>query len=292
MKTLVSVVIALLVVGNVVSVALLFQLSPASPGSPSTGFEDSGLLTRLGELDDRLERIERDLSLRTEAGAVPTGGESTAVVSAPAVDLSPVIERLSSMERAIQEMRDVEAELDAEKLRQTRQQQFTEEDGYTVADALLAERKFNVAANGYLEFLKAHPDHPDARDLMNKAAQAFHGGGYTEKAVWLKEQMLEQFPESRGDLLYDLALFNKQLDRYDQAIAQVSESAELAPTDERRMWRLLYRAYLVSQRDGNQAAIPLYAEIEKSALAAGASGPAREARQKIALLEGDGGETR
>ncbi len=280
--------IAFLVVGNIVSVTLLVLRDPGEPLGSIDRVDDESLVAAIQSLDAKLDRLEAAFEAESSLANrhLPVSGEGAQpIVSAAAPDLTPVLDRLALIEQTLAEMKDVNDELAAAELREKRQAQFRAEDGFSVADELLSQKKFAVAANGYLEFLNAHPDHPDAPDLTDKAAEAFRRAGYEEKAIWLKEQMLDQFPDRRGDTLHSLAVMKKQLHRYDEAIAHATEAAELAKNDESRLWRLLYRAYLFGQRDGDEAALPVYREIERAARSAGSGGPANQAREKIAAIE-------
>jgi tetratricopeptide (TPR) repeat protein len=147
--------------------------------------------------------------------------------------------------------------------------QYRSEDGAVIAEELLAQGKLAAGANGILAFLESHPDHPDTQDLMRRARNAFQQSGYLDKALWLHGEIMKKFPEHRGGDLHLLATLEKRMKKYDEAMQHFNESLDLANTDQDRMTRLLSRAELVHERDGDRAGLEAYRDVERSARAAG-----------------------
>ncbi|MBI4604230.1 MAG: hypothetical protein HY721_19905 [Planctomycetes bacterium] len=166
-----------------------------------------------------------------------------------------------------------------------RQEQFRAEDGFTLADELLVQKQFALGANGILTFLDAHPNHPDTRDLMKKARGAFLEAGYGEKALWLQDEIMKKSPESRGAELYSLAMLEKRLRKTEDALRHINESVELATTDQDRMNRMFYRAYLLHQRDGEEVGLQAYREVERLSKAVGYAVTRDEAGKRAAEIE-------
>ena len=66
-----------------------------------------------------------------------------------------------------------------------------------------------------------------------------------------------------------LAMLEKRMKKHDDAMRHFDESVELAATDQDRVSRLLSRAELVHERDGDSAGLEAYREVERLARAAG-----------------------
>lgn len=283
---------------NIVTIALLLDRPDAAPsGRVDVVTDDGGTVTPLLEAIDALrgdvERLSRDVATRSALPAetsAPSRDDDSSAAFVPAETLlsarfDAVTERLDRIESTLTTMRDANEEVAAAQLREQRQEQFRAEDGYVLADELLAQKQYAVGANGILSFLEAHPDHPDARDLMRKACDAFRDAGYGEKALWVQNEMLKRYPESRGEDLYSLAMLEKRLRRIDDAFRSISESVDLATTVQTRMNRMFYRAYLIHERDGDAAGLAAYREVEQTARAAGISNPADEAGRRANEIE-------
>ena len=278
--------IAVLAIGNVVSLAWILTREPDRRvvAPPVDDAAADRLAAAIDGINERLDQLSASLDTRAVSAAadafVGETAERAASAPAPARSDAAVLARLDAIDETLQTMRDTTAEIAAAQLREERKQQFRTENGFAAADELLAEKQFSLAASGYLEFLEHHPDHPDARDIMQKARDAFRRGGYGDKALWLHEQMMEKYPAHRGEDLYALALMEKQSGKLDSAIERMDESVSLAENPSRRMWRLHYRAYLFHQRDGDVAGLDAYREVEKLARAAGVDDVAKNAKQR------------
>ena len=109
----------------------------------------------------------------------------------------------------------------------------------------------------------------DTQDLMRRARNAFQQSGNLDKALWLHGEIMKKFPEHRAGDLHLLAILEKRMKKYDDAMHHFNESVELAATDQDRVSRLLSRAELVHEREGDSAGLEAYRELERLARAAG-----------------------
>ncbi|MEM7231933.1 MAG: hypothetical protein AAF517_07155 [Planctomycetota bacterium] len=265
MQKFAAAMIAVLVVGQLCTLGLLVDRD--SGPKPIYTADGTPASPDLAPLAKELQSLREDVrALRASVGG---GTPSVNGNGEPVASDSALLERLDRLEEMISSMKEVNEEVALAKLRNERQARFREEDGYVLADELLAQKKFAVGANGILSFLDAHPDHPDARDLMKKARDAFEDAGYREKAMWLHEEIMKKFPEKRGDDLYRLALLKKQIRKFDEAIGHINESLDLAESNQDRVNRMFYRAYLIHQRDGDPAGLVAYRDVAKQAAAIG-----------------------
>jgi tetratricopeptide (TPR) repeat protein len=270
-KFSVGLIVSVVVVGNVVTSTILLR--------------DSGPVGNLASVADwgaaaaaQREAID---ALRKEVGrlsdVVASMPSSSTVTIDPAraggVDLAArfdeVIKRLDALEKSIAAKNEATDELAVIKLREKLQEQYRAEDGFAIAEELIAQGKFAAGGNGILAFLESHPDHPDAQDLMRRARNAFQQSGNLDKALWLHGEIMKKFPEHRGGDLHLLALLEKRMKKHDDAMHHFDESVELARTDQDRMSRMLSRAELVHERDGDSAGLEAYRELERLARAAG-----------------------
>jgi hypothetical protein len=104
---------------------------------------------------------------------------------------------------------------------------------------------------------------------MRRARNAFQQSGNLDKALWLHGEIMKKFPEHRGGDLHSLAMLEKRMKRFDDAMHHFDESVTLASTDQDRISRLLSRAELVQERDGDSAGLEAYREVERLAGEAG-----------------------
>src|SRR4030095_11877884 len=152
-----------------------------------------------------------------------------------------VIKRLEALQKSIVAKNEAGDELAGLKLRDKLREQYRTEDGAVIAEELLAQGKLAAGGNGILAFLESHPDHPDTQDLMRRARTAFQQSGYLNKALWLHGEIMKKFPEHRGGDLQLLAMLEKRMKKYDEAMQHFNESVDLAKNDRARMRRLLSR---------------------------------------------------
>jgi len=270
-KFSVGLIISVIVLGNVITSILLLR--------------DSGPVGDLASVHDwraaaaaQREAID---ALRKEVGRLSVDVASVLSPSTVTVDpaegkgidlaarFDEVIQRLEALEKSIAAKDDASDELAVLELRKKLQEQYRAEDGFAIAEELLAQGKFAAGGNGILTFLESHPDHPDAQDLMRRARDAFQQSGNLDKALWLHGEIMKKFPEHRGGDLHLLALLEKRMKKLDDAMNHFNESVDLASTDQDRMKRLLSRAELVQERDGDAAGLEAYRELERLARAAG-----------------------
>jgi tetratricopeptide (TPR) repeat protein len=280
--------VSVVVVGNVINFILLLRLRDSGQVGGLTSMGDGGA----GAAAQR-EAIE---SLREDVGRLSVAVASRPSSSAGTIDpveargldlaarFNDVIERLEALEKSIAAKNEASDALAALKLRDKLQEQYRAEDGFAIAEELLAQGKFAAGGNGILTFLEAHPDHPDKQDLMRRARNAFQQSGYLDKALWLHGEIMKKFPEHRGGDLQSLAILEKRMKKYDDAMNHFNESVELAATDQDRMSRMLSRAELVHERDGDSGGLEAYREVERLARAAGIE-LADEAKKRADRIE-------
>ncbi len=225
----------------------------------------------MGEMKDSLDLLELSIASRTENDGIS----------------DEWAQRIESLESNLEEMQNTLTSLSLEAHSQKREEIFRSEFGYEKADEYFELRNFTVAGNGYLQFLEAHPDHPDARDVLQKARDAFLEANYHGKAEWVQTQVMERNPEFLAEDAYKMAWMLKQQRRYDEAISYIDQAAEAARNDVDRLWRRSYRAFLIQQRDGNSAGIDAYNELLKEIDRANLSDKALgdDARSRIANLK-------
>jgi tetratricopeptide (TPR) repeat protein len=256
-------------VGLMVSVVVVGQIITSVH---LLGLRNSGPVGGLSSVDVAAQREAID-SLREAVGRLTAATMSRATPSTVAVDpaarFDEVIRRLAALEKTIAAKNEASDQLAELKLRDKLREQYRAEDGSAIAEELLAQGKFAAGGNGILTFLESHPDHPDTQDLMRRARNAFQQSGYLDKALWLHGEIMKKFPEHREGDLYQLAMLEKRMKKYDEAMQHFNESVELARTEQDRLNRLLSRAELVHERDGDSAGLEAYREVERSARAAG-----------------------
>jgi hypothetical protein len=116
--------------------------------------------------------------------------------------------------------------------------------------------------------------------LQERGGQA----GYLDKALWLQGEIMKKYPEHRAGDLYQQAMLEKRMKRYDDALRDLDESLALGSTDQDRISRLLDRAEIIEQRDGASAGLASYREVERIASDAGHDA-ANEARKRADRIE-------
>ena len=260
-----GVIIAIVVLGAL-QVAILLTLL-ARPDSVDFGLGDGGPVVgdthRVARIEDQLERLEvavdeaRD-SVRALARSVGKSGGATEgenARTALAVDAA-FADRLESLTRAVEDLASrpsMSIPVDPEAI--------VAADGYLIADRLADEGRPGRAADAYLRFVEAHRDHPDAKDLQQKARDQLLKAGYASKAIDVQRDLVERYEASPRDFLR-LAQMEKGQRLYDEAIASAGRAIELEAHDEQRMWHELYRAWYVELRDGDAAALDEYRRVQ------------------------------
>jgi hypothetical protein len=270
-KFSVGLIVSVVVVGNVITSVLLLRDSGPVGGLASVD-EWSAAAAAQREAIDSLRKDVEGLSVDV-ASILSSSKVTIDPAKAEGIDLAArfdeVIKRLEALEKSIAAKDGASDELATLKLREKIQEQYRAENGFAIAEELIAQGKLAAGGNGILTFLESHPDHPDTQDLMRRARNAFQQSGNLDKALWLQGEIMKRFPEHHGGDLHLLAMLEKRMKKNDDAMRHFNESVELASTDQERMTRLLSRAELVHERDGDSAGLKAYREVEREARAAG-----------------------
>ena len=282
-KFAVGLIVSLVVVGNVITSLLLLRASRPLGDLASRNDGIAAQREAIDSLRKEVSRLSTLLASRGSPSKVAIDPEETNAVDLVS-RLDEVIKRLESLEKSIAGKNEVSDELALLKLREKLQEQYRADDGFAIAEELLAQGKFAAGGNGILTFLESHPDHPDTQDLMRRARSAFEQSGNLDKALWLQQEIMKKFPEHRGGDLHLLALLEKRMKKQDDALQHFNESVDLAVTDQERINRLLSRAELVHELNGDSAGLEAYREVERLAKAAGIES-ADEARKRADRIE-------
>jgi tetratricopeptide (TPR) repeat protein len=146
---------------------------------------------------------------------------------------------------------------------------FASPQGALKADEYFEAGKYSIAAEGYLTYLRHNPEDPDDRSIMGRARNSYQRAGYSDMAIWVQEQMMENFPESRVNDLQQLAAMEKEAGLLDDAISHAAESAELDNNTQSKMWTRLYWAWYHQLRDGPAAGLDAYRQVQQEIISAG-----------------------
>ncbi|HEY2979814.1 MAG TPA: hypothetical protein VGJ22_01425 [Anaerolineales bacterium] len=269
--------------GHVITSTLILGLRNSGPVGGLSSVDAAAQREAIDSLRESVDRLSVAASSRPSSSTVTFDPAGSGAVDL-AARFDEVIKLLKALEKSIVAKNEASDELAGLKLRDKLREQYRTEDGSVIAEELLAQGKFAAGGNGILTFLEAHPDHPDTQDLMRRARNAFQQSGYLDKALWLHGEIMKKFPEHRGGDLHLLAMLEKRMKKYDEAMQHFNESVELAKTEQDRMSRLLSRAELVHERDGDSAGLEAYREVERSAKAAGIEA-GDEARKRADSIE-------
>ncbi len=267
-------VLVFLVVANLGLSIHLLTREPTPSAAPGLGRSDAESTGDVGENFASLQNAVQKLSNEVETLAARGADEEMG-------------ERIAAVESGLEQVRKSIENLDFKKISEERNEIFRGELGYEKADEFMEAGAFAVAGNGYLQFLEANPEHPDARNIMHRARDAFARAGYNEKALWVQEEVIKNFPEFAGRDKYVMAMMLRKARRYDEALAQMEESVDLAKNDTERINRAFYRAYLIHQRDGNHAGVQAYRDLSKDIAQVGFTDQnvGKETLKRIADLE-------
>jgi hypothetical protein len=270
-----------MIMAGVVSALVCALVIRSWRGPHAPGVQRSSGVASAGDQGVRAEliRLQRELDLMKS--------EAAAAATAAAKSGEEASKRLKAIEAEMARLGKLAEVVAPAQSAESRAELFSAEDGYVKADEFFELEKFVIAGEGYLTFLQNHPDHPDAHDIMKRARNAFQRAGYTDKAFWVQQEMIKAFPQQQAADLMELAMMEKDARRYDDAINHAAESAAMAANDEDRFWRLLYRAWYIELRDGPEASLTAYREVQSMINAAGydQKGPGNRARDRIADLE-------
>ena len=281
-----ALLIAVVGLNLALSICLLATRNDDSQAQPAGS---TGVLSK-SDPDDRQKLAQAVAGIRSEvaqlqetlAGVLPptdSGSESEdAIVS--------LADRLSSMEQSINKLQSAMNGITLESSSAERDALFLGEDGHLKADEYAAAEKWAVAGEGYLKFLEAHPDHPDHRNILERARNAFNRAGYIDKAIWAQKEMMRIYPESRATDLMTLSRMEKNSGRYGTAAQHAEEAATLDKTSN-RYWDLLYAACYTQLDQGPQAGLDYYRTVQRQIIDAGFGDGklGEQARENIEHLE-------
>lgn len=195
-------------------------------------------------------------------------------------------DRLASIERSLERLQSALNGISIESVSEERAKLFAAENGHLKADEYFAAEKYAVAGEGYLRFLEHHPEHPDHRNILERARNSFRKAGYLEKAMWAQEELMRLYPEHRARDLMALAGMEKANGSYAEAARHAAEATSLEQTGQRH-WYGLFAAWYTELAQGPQAGLAYYRKIEQEIIAAGYQNDklGRRARESIELLE-------
>lgn len=249
----------------------------ARPTGPATAANQD-----IKELQKQIAALRSEVSRITASSQPGSAGQAAGVpvTTSPAIDA-----RLRNIETNLAQLQSAMNGVSIEKSSATRAELFAAEEGYLKADEYFEAGKYAIAGEGYLTFVQHHPDHPDVREVLKKARDAFLKAGYNDKAFWVHEEMMKQFPQHQVADVWEQAQLEKQAGLYDAAVTHASQAAELAATPEERLWRRLYWAWYVQLRDGTPAGIAAMQQVQNEIVAAGVSNPKLAQRAREKLLE-------
>jgi tetratricopeptide (TPR) repeat protein len=222
------------------------QASPASP-------------TALGETTDTAAIETRMSSIERALGQQPTKGTNIAALT----------DRLSAVERSLAKLQTSFEGISLETASEERDTLFRAEDGNLKADEYFAAGKYAIAGEGYLAFLEANPDHPDAYDILKRASNSFARAGYHDKAIWAQNELMTNLGERRTTDVAALAQLEKDAGRLDDAIAHAAEAAEIATGPQQALWNKMYWAWYNQLRDGDQAGLDAYRQVQQEIIDGG-----------------------
>lgn len=194
-------------------------------------------------------------------------------------------QRVATLEAQVKSLQQALAGVNLEKASAERNLLFAAEEGYLKADEYAAAGQHAIAGEGYLTFLQKHPEHPDARDVMKKARDAFLKAGYKDKAFWVHEEMMKANPQHQPADIEELAYLEKEAGRYDTAAAHMAQAAQLDPNVESRLWKRLYWAYYMQLGNGNAAGLEALRQVQQEITASGVTNPLLHQRAQEHLIE-------
>ena len=280
-----NVVVAVALMSICVSLLAYFKRSGGDDATAKQKVErasqpPSALPTNDGEPDARIrQRLER---LEAALGSSPQGdAEAESETAAPSID-----DRLTSLEASIAKLQSAFNGISLESASEERDELFRGEDGHLKADEYFAAGKFAIAGEGYLKFLEANPDHPDAFNILGRARNSFKRAGYMDKAIWAQEELIKNAGQPRSQDLSTLANLEKMNGQYEEAAQHVDEAADMLEGSD-RLWKRLYWAWYTQLGEGNDAGVTAYREVEKEIIASGYRDHrlGEQVRKKIAEIE-------
>ena len=234
--------------------ATLLAVWDGNSSPPRSGGSDTA--RRLDAIEARLDSLVTQLA-EGPAPSTITGGSDAGAPPTSARGASAITERLDALTRLVESLdvaRGEPEEVDEESLEA--------EDGYLIADRWAEDEKHGRAADGYLRFLAANPDHPDARDLYSKAVGQLQRAGYKTRALEVQKELLDRFPTTAAD---HMKLARMEIDQrhHDDAIASTERAIALENDASQRIWWELHRAWYIQRRDGDSAGLAEYRAVEQ-----------------------------
>ena len=222
-------------------------------------------------------------------GNNPDNGDGAAAIPFVSID-----QRIGNLEISLAKLRSNYEGISVEGASEERAKLFASAEGALKADEYYEAGKFSIAAEGYLTYLRNNPDDADSRNIMGRARRAYQRAGYDDMAIWVQEQVLENFPENRVVDLKQLAEINKSAGRYDEAISHAAESAELDTNSQSRLWTRLYWAWYNQLRDGPAAGLDAHRQVQQEIVDSGFADHRlyERSQEKIAAIEKELAATR
>jgi tetratricopeptide (TPR) repeat protein len=225
------------------------------------------------ELQGQINDLSADLyELRQSVGAVPRGPDAPEEAGDAAEQaVSTIRDRIATLEKSVASLQNNYAGLSIDGASEERAKVFASSDGAIKADEYFEAGKYSIAAEGYLTYYRNHPDQADSKGVLERARRSYLRAGYSDMALWTQEEIMRLFPENQPRELATLAEMEKDAGLYDEAIEHVTEAAELMPENQSRLWTRMYWAWYNHLRDGNEAGLVAYEEVQQEIDAAGYS---------------------
>lgn len=246
-----------------------------------------GLMATEDSVVDRLKDPVAEVGqLRAELSEIRSELELGRDLTEETTTTSALEERLSSMEKRLTQIESASLGPSIDEAAAERSEQFRSPDGHLKAEEYFAAGQFELAGQGFLAYLEAHPDDPEHRSLVKKAIQSFAAAGNLDRAIAIQEELMEIYPENKAGDLMTLARLQQQAGKYEEAARNASSSADLV-NDSSKYWNLLYSAWYTQLGEGLDAGLSAHREVEAQIMAAGhGEGKLGErVREKIAEIE-------
>lgn len=262
-----SVLAAALVVGNALTAFLV--LTHGETARETISVDDVVRSPSFQRLESSVAQLEVTIqTLRAESGEARRdhAGSPDAVATGDAAsgDFPDLIARLGELEKKLTDLQRKFEAFEVSTILRGENPDFAADDGFVHADALADAGKPASAAEGYLEFLENHPDHPDFHDIAHKARSQLLRAEYVDQAIDLQKELIEKFPERQEENYETLAAMEKNAGRYDDAIEHLEAAIERTSHTQTGLWRQMYRAWYVQLRDGDAAGLEAYREVERT----------------------------
>jgi len=226
---------------------------------------------RLQRIEDSLEALQAKTEAMANRRAWVPSGEAEALPSEGLGEdrQSALLSRLAALERSMNELREAVGGLRLPSRKPT-QDDFASTDGYLNADDCFAKGEYGQAAKGYETFLEHHGDHPEARRSLVKLREAYSRMEDSEKAIEVQEELIQRYPEQSGyeDFMI-LARMKRDLGRVEEAVAHTEQAIAKAPDLGALVGGQMTRAWFIEERDGLDAGLGAYREIEQDILKQG-----------------------